>query len=208
MGQRFVTPVRKYLLGASLLTLTIAAALFARTGAAADTMRIFDWSDAPAPYAKTGLPHSGIAPILSEDRYYASVAANAVPTRSDNLPIAVLVALPQGTTDVAIHATPVVQSFPPNTFLHLFASVRYRFNGQAVYLTTSEPVSLGQDEALEIGPLARDDQRRAGDLRLVDRGVDGQARDPAPVQSGYVCREWPDRDAGERIAGGSTGRSD
>ncbi len=122
-------------LGAGLLLallLAVAAALFARTGTAADTLRIYDWAAAPAPYEQTGVPQSGMAPILDEDEFYTPAAVGAVPGRSDSLPLAVLGALPQGTTAVAIHATPVVQLLPPNTFLQLLASVRYRLNGQAV----------------------------------------------------------------------------
>lgn len=153
MIQWSMRPTRKYLIVASLFALVAAAALFARTGTAADTLRIYDWAAAPAPYEQTGVPQSGMAPILNEDRYYTPVVAGAVPGRSDKLPIAILGTHPQGITDVGIHVTPTVQSLPPNTFLHLLASVRYRLNGQAVYLTTSEPVSLDKEEALNIGRL-------------------------------------------------------
>ncbi len=122
-------------LGAGLLLallLAVAAALFARTGTAAATLRIYDWAAAPAPYEQTGVPQSGMAPILDEDKYYTPAAVGAMPGRSDKLPIAIVGTRPPGLTDMAIHTTPTVQSLPPNTFLHLLASVRYRLNGQAV----------------------------------------------------------------------------
>lgn len=144
---------RKYLFGGSLVALAIAAALFARSGAAADTLRIFDWSNPSAAYKENGPAESGLPFTLTNDRYYTPVATGTVPARGDKLPVAVLGTLPQGTTDVAIYETPAMQSAPPNAFLYLRAAVRYRFNGQAVYLSTSRPLPIGGEKPLSIGRL-------------------------------------------------------
>lgn len=152
MIQRSMTSTRTYLVIGSLLVLAVPAALFARTGAAADTLRIFDWSD-PAAREKGGPTQSGLAFVLSDDKYYTTVAAGAVPGWSDNLPIAAFGTNPPGTTDVAIHETPAVQSHTPNAVLYLRAAVRYRFNGHLVYLSTAEPVMLGKEQPLSIGRL-------------------------------------------------------
>lgn len=148
-----MTSTRKYLFVGSLILLTIAVTLFAHSGAADGTLRIFDWSDPSAAYKENGPAESGLPFTLTNDRYYTSIVTGAVPERVDKLPIAVLNVLPQATGDVAIYETPAMQSAPPNAFLYLRAVVRYRFNGQDIYLSTSQPLPIGGEKSVSIGRL-------------------------------------------------------
>lgn len=157
MRQRSVSSARGILVGCGLVA-AIFIATFAQGGRAADTLRIYAWSDQPgaAPVREEDFPVSGTGLIPYTSTEFIPLALGVTPSRDDGLPIAVLSTLPAGVTEQAILAAPFVPNDNPKFIGYQLATIRYRFNGSDVYVATLRPANLGLKRPLNIGHLYGD----------------------------------------------------